>query len=310
MGITTEEFEGMTLEGPEHYCYTDDYEAGVDFVLEQTRQTAEDDKRKMFTEFFDDKFRSLGQLIAEVFFNRFPLERRFDRESSINFEFWVYETALLAIQYDSILLVWREKIRYNRVRPTNVVRTLRKDEVVTTFAGPGEGEKDINGFDWQPYIRTMPQAEYPSGSACLCQATADFQVLWGGDAFPSNIPVITTFEAGSSFVEPGVTPSEAFSHTWSSWSEVADMCSNSRLWGGMHFEGAIEAARDLCGDNRLATPIWNRMNPLIAGDESGKLLDFVFEFDVRSSSPGKGKGQASNRRLKKKKSKGSSDRHC
>lgn len=42
------------------------------------------------------------------------------------------------------------------------------DELVEAYAGPDEGVQTMKASEWQPFIRTMPHSEYPSGSACLC----------------------------------------------------------------------------------------------------------------------------------------------
>ena len=51
---------------------------------------------------------------------------------------------------------------------------------------------------------------------------------------------------GSSVVEPGVTPATDLTWTARTLTEMEDMCGASRLWGGMHFPGAVPAGKELC----------------------------------------------------------------
>ena len=71
---------------------------------------------------------------------------------------------------DALLLVWKEKVRHNAARPTTIVHELLGDKLVDTYAGPLMQAQFIPATEWQPFIRTMPHAEYPSASACICTA--------------------------------------------------------------------------------------------------------------------------------------------
>ncbi|MGI8876001.1 MAG: hypothetical protein ACR2KP_17100 [Egibacteraceae bacterium] len=46
-------------------------------------------------------------------------------------------------------------------------------------------------------------------------------------------------EAGSSRIEPGVTPATDLTLHWDTWTEFEDECGISRLWGGVHFQDSI-----------------------------------------------------------------------
>ena len=73
-----------------------------------------------------------------------------------SFDFWFYDMVLVTAMYDATMLVWREKVAIDAVRPTTVVHSLKKDSKVESYAGPFQGIKNMNAMDWQPYIRTMP----------------------------------------------------------------------------------------------------------------------------------------------------------
>ncbi|VEU38101.1 unnamed protein product [Pseudo-nitzschia multistriata] len=166
-GLTVEEYESFAIAPPEYnYCQE------ADFVLSETREAATDDQKKAEVEAYDSKFTSL-----------LPMQINWSIATGVSsFEFWYMDMALVTAMYDATMLVWREKVVHDAVRPTTVVHALKGDEEVTTYAGPYEGSKTIRASDWQPFIRTMPHAEYPSGSSCICTAYAEtLQALTGSD---------------------------------------------------------------------------------------------------------------------------------
>jgi len=255
-GMSSAEYESFSISKPEY-----DYCAEVDFVLGETRKMTVDDKKKMELEFFDSKFTSLLPMQIEwTIQNQFSL-----------FEFWFYDMALVTAMYDATMLVWREKVAFNAARPTTVVHELKGDEEVETYAGPFIGSRKIKAIDWQPYIRTMPHAEYPSGSSCICTAYAEVMQLLTGKDSTGQFSVGASFETGSSKAEPGKVPSNNIDFVYKTWSEVQHFCGESRLHGGMHFSKAVKAGEDLCTD--VASLIVNRAELLKAGDANGAFAD-------------------------------------
>ena len=51
--------------------------------------------------------------------------------------------------------------------------------------------------------------------------------------------------AGSSFIERGLTPAEDLHLGFESWSEYADVCGQSRVWGGVHFWPSVEVVDEI-----------------------------------------------------------------
>ena len=124
----------------------------------------------------------------------------------------------------------------------------------------------------------MPHTEYPSASACLCEAWATAMALiTGSDKFVDTIGVALTvnFSAFSSIYEPLSTPSQDISISYNSWSEISDSCAISRLNGGMHFTDSITAGKDLCRD--MGTVIVQRFNKIF----NGQVPDYVVDFNDR-----------------------------
>jgi hypothetical protein len=85
------------------------------------------------------------------------------------------------------------------------------------------------------------------------------------------VPVGTTFEAGSSKTEPGVTPAQGIDLVYTKWSEIQDACGMSRLHGGMHFSKSVPAGQELC--TGVASVVVNRAEMLRAGNSEGALAD-------------------------------------
>lgn len=94
------------------------------------------------------------------------------------------------------------------------------------------------------YMGTADHPEYPSGSACFCAAHSQAARRYlGSDALGFAMPA----PAGSSLVEPGVTPgADLVLGPWDTWTEFEEECGQSRLWGGVHFQPSIDVAQELC----------------------------------------------------------------
>ena len=78
--------------------------------------------------------------------------------------------------------------------------------------------------------------------------------------------------AGSSKIEPGVTPANDIDFVYNKWSEVKDICGQSRLYGGMHFAAAVPAGEQLCSG--MSMHVVDRASLLRDGDADGAMMDF------------------------------------
>ena len=213
-----------------------DYDLEADLVLR--RLAALDDLRKVQVEFFDNKLNIARQIPAELS----------AKHPQVTFEQLVhFSVGATAVEYDTTVTAWKEKIRFDYVRTTTVIQR-RGDDYIYTYAGPFEGARPIKARDFQPYIRIMPHAEFPSGSACLCTGVWQFvdgylQMQFADDG---SLPFHLHYPAGASFVEPGVVPAADVDITFSNFEELRDACAQSRLDGGQHFTEAIFASNHLC----------------------------------------------------------------
>lgn len=63
---------------------------------------------------------------------------------------------------------------------------------------------------------------------------------------PTFPVAFATIPAGSSSVEPGIVPQTDLDLVYPDIETMADIGSQSRLDGGMHFDDSVPAARELC----------------------------------------------------------------
>lgn len=267
-GMTAEHYESFTARPPSYVDYKDE----VIDVLNRTRIMATNDEQKVKLEFFDSKFTSL-----------LPMQIQWSvRNGQSEIDFWYHDVVLVNAMYMAALLVWKEKVVYNRARPTTVIHALLGDELVETYAGPFEGVQTIRADEWQSYIRTMPHPEYPSGSACICTAHKEaMQFISGSDeiGFDLGFPIA----AGASISEPGVTPNADITLLFGRWSDVERECGQSRLYGGMHFGDSVPASHELC--TGFVSPILEKAELLLQGNSSGALAPFGNDRDEIYVSP-------------------------
>lgn len=256
MGLTESQYTSFSSPIPRYnFCKE------ADFVLKNTFKLATSDLQKMQVELFDNKFTSL-----------LPLQIDWSIKSGFSeLDFWFYDMALTVAMYDATMLVWRDKVLFNVVRPTTVVQNVKKNTKTRTFGGAFQGVQRVRGIDWQPYIRTMPHAEYPSGSSCVCTAFKEALVKLTGED-ETGIPLVQKIAAGSSSTEPGVTPAVNLTMTFHKWSEVQKACGESREYGGMHFSQAVPAGQALC--TGISEIIVSKAVKLKEGEPSARMAHF------------------------------------
>ena len=139
--------------------------------------------------------------------------------------------------HDAMIIVWREKARYDAVRPFSAVRHLYKNEAIKGYAGPEQGiVDDLPGSEWTSYLEVADHPEYPSATATICGVLGDFAKLFTKteNARKLRYPM----KKGSSLREPGITPTENTYLEYDSWDQFSEECAMSRFWTGVHFKDA------------------------------------------------------------------------
>lgn len=192
------------------------------------------DEQKMKAEFFDNKLLSLAN--AAVF------NAMYIRNVSL-LEFIQFDFLINVAAFDGGIFIWNEKYKYDAVRPFSAIRKLYKKRRVDAWGGPGKGTVRLPGREWTSYIEEADHPEYPSATACFCHAQAQAtRRFFGDDDMTYPLPITV----GSSRIEPGITPAEEFELSYDSWSHFASECGQSRVWGGVHFQAAVDESTALC----------------------------------------------------------------
>jgi hypothetical protein len=168
--------------------------------------------------------------------------------------------ALANALMDASIAVWEAKVFYDYVRPVTAIQFLFKGLPVRAWAGPFMGTRLIPGDTWQPYIPTPPFAEYVSGHSTFSAAGAEIlRAFTEADYFGAQV----TFPAGSSLIEPGLTPHADVTLVWPTFSEAADEAGLSRRYGGIHFEAGDLEARAM--GRQIGALVWARANTYFEG---------------------------------------------
>jgi hypothetical protein len=244
------------------------YKKQADTVL--AVQAALTDRQKLLAEFFDDKIHSLGFSTLAA-----TLALGLNLEQFVQLDFLVNAAA-----FDTGIMVWKNKRRYDAVRPFSAIAYLYPDTMITAWGGPGEGVvNDITGKEWRSYLQSANHPEYPSGSASFCGAHATATKLYlervvGLSPDEANnlrywtpaIPIAgqpLAVPAGGSIIEPGVTPAVPTTLGWDTWDDFSEECGISRLWAGVHFFASIPAGEAI--GERIAAEAFDWLNAHIAG---------------------------------------------
>jgi hypothetical protein len=139
---------------------------------------------------------------------------------------------------DASISSWYAKFQYDYIRPVCGIRIRYNNKLVTSWLGPGKGYGKVLGQDWQPYqeptVVTPPFPEYVSGHSTFSGAGAVVIAYAFGTNGSLNAKV--TIPAGSSKIEPGITPAKNVVLYWKTLDDASDEAGWSRRWGGIHYE--------------------------------------------------------------------------
>ena len=78
--------------------------------------------------------------------------------------------------FDTTIAIWREKKRWDAVRPFSAIKYLYGDQNITSYCGKGQGTCKLPASDWASYMPAANHPEYPSASAAICSAKAEASV--------------------------------------------------------------------------------------------------------------------------------------
>jgi PAP2 superfamily len=168
--------------------------------------------------------------------------------------------------FDAGIAAWTAKRTYDSVRPVTAIDFLFQGQQIAAWGGPYRGTVMEDGSQWIPYqpstFPTPPFPEYISGHSTFSAAGAEILKLFTHrDVFGASV----TFPPGSSNTEPGLTPREAVTLSWATFSDAADEAGISRRYGGIHFE-----AGDLVGratGRLVARQAWRKAQRYFNGED-------------------------------------------
>ncbi len=169
--------------------------------------------------------------------------------------------ALTNAIFDAGIAAWDAKRAFDSVRPITSIPYLFHGQQIEAWR-PFQGTQTFDGSLWIPYqmstFPTPPFPEYISGHSTFSAAGAEILKLFtGSDNFGDSV----TFPAGSSNTEPGLTPRQAVTLSWATFTEAADQAGISRRYGGIHFE--------------LADLVGRKTGRLVADQAWSKALSFI-----------------------------------
>jgi hypothetical protein len=192
------------------------------------------DEQKLMAELFDNKITGLGFSAVDAAL----------AQGLSLWEFVQLDFVTNMASFDAGIVVWQEKRQFDAVRPFSAIRFLYGDTPVQAWGGPGEGTTLLPASEWQSYLQEADHPEYPSGSTCFCAAHAQSARLFlkWGDVLNWTVP----YAAGSSRIEPGVTPAADTALSFPSWTDFETKCGQSRVWAGVHFQAAVDEAAAVC----------------------------------------------------------------
>lgn len=166
-------------------------------------------------------------------------------------------------QHDAVILSWKEKRRHDLVRPSTMIRRLRKGRREKSFVHEAMGVKVVNMSEWEPLIPEQPHSEYPSASAVLCTATLD-HLKKGLKEIVGSLKTAPRLKLDipNGYV-PRVFLEKPFTVSFKSIGDMKKSCGMSRLYAGVHFSPSISAGNEIA--KGLGGAAFRHMKDLVSG---------------------------------------------
>jgi hypothetical protein len=170
--------------------------------------------------------------------------------------------------HDAGIAAWDAKRAYDSSRPITQIRVAMRGQQIRSWGGAGKGTVTMNGENWMPYqppdFVTPPFPEFVSGHSTFSGAASTVLAAFtGSDKFGAAV----TIRAGSSRVEPGISPRRDVTLSWTRFSDAADQAGYSRLLGGIHFSEANEQGRRM--GEKIGAQAWAKAQQYIRDDDRG-----------------------------------------
>jgi len=257
-----DEYRWLTrLFGPATYGSREYQEQAEELVAMSAALT---DKQKMISEYWSDGPNSEQPPGHWALFAQFVSARDHHTIDDDVKMFFVLSNAI----FDASIAAWDAKRTYDSVRPVTAIPLLFRGKTIRSWGGPGKGTVEMDGAQWIPYqaatFPTPPFPDYVSGHSTYSAAAARILELWtGSDHFGNSV----TLPAGSSKIEPAVTPAHPVTLRWETFTDAANEAGISRRYGGIHFRASDLAGRLLA---RIVTfRAWQKAQSYFDGSAGG-----------------------------------------
>jgi hypothetical protein len=227
--------------GPIPFSSTQAFKAQVDAAL--SLSAGLNDTSKVIAEYWADGPKSVTPPGHWDLLSQFVLAQYVSKKynKTLNDDVMMFFGLTNAI-FDASIACWECKRYYDSCRPISAVPAVYPGATVTAWAGPGQGTQTFPSNLWKSYIKTPAFPEYVSGHSTFSAAGAYIlSGATGSDTFGNSY----TAAAGSSSIEPGITPGSSVTLSWPTFSSAATQAGMSRRYGGIHFQKADEDGRAL-----------------------------------------------------------------
>jgi len=223
------------------------------------------DREKVAAEYWSDGVITGATLERWMEFARFVSTRDHHTLDEDVKMYFVLTNALI----DASIAAWDTKRTYDSVRPVTAISFLFNGKKIRAWGGPGKGTVEMDGSQWLPYqfrtLPTPPTPEYVSEQSAFSAAAARVLELWTGS---EHFGYSMTIEAGSSKIEPGVTPARKLDLKWARFRDAADEAGMAGRYGGIQFARGDVVGRKL---GRLAASrAWEKAQSYFQPENSAR----------------------------------------
>jgi len=245
---------------------TPEYEAQAREIIDISAKLT--DRQKMIAEYWSDGPDSEQPPGHWLRFAEFISERDHHTLDDDVKMFFVLSNAML----DADIAAWDAKRAYDSVRPITAISLLFNGKKIRAWGGPGKGTVEMEGPQWVPYqpatSPTPPSPEFVSNQSARSTAAARIFALWtGSDRFGDSV----TLSAGSSKIEPGLTPAKPVTLKWETFTEAADEAGMAGRYSGIQFARGDLAGRKL--GRLVADRAWEKAQSYFNGTAKPVFVD-------------------------------------
>jgi hypothetical protein len=234
----------------------EDRDAEIDDVLTIAQNLT--DEEKMIAEFWSGSTPgTMSPPLMSIW-----LWKEYIRSNTFSCPTIMYSFLDLAIHlFEGARVTWAQKYAFMESRPIQEIRRRYSGQQIASWNGT------ISGDQWLPYqvlsFVSPPFPDFPSGHSHFTQAFANTMNKWFGATISKHTVTYdlqtlysTSFTtnqtaafgdfvlpAGSSAIQPGVTPVAPITLSFDTWQDMADQAGMSRLFGGIHTISAHYASQ-------------------------------------------------------------------